>query len=258
MSPSFPWFVITEEGRGNTNTYEFESACSALVFFSQRWVACLLVDQDGLEVCASSGHNPFPFVLRRLRAELIALQKAIRSKDTLCRVVVNGLSGHVLDTQFPTSATIGDVKGRIECSWGLPPRMQKMILGTALLEDQDTMGSLISNHDADTPMALHFQMIADSSSIQQDYERIWQKINGERAKPTNLASRKKLTSWLEQADAMEETMTQKGIPVDTSPCRARVLERPSKLAHGCHRKKTTAFSKRPRPFRVTIASPFVF
>jgi len=257
MSASHSWLVITEEGRGNTNIYEFECTGHALEFFRQRWVACLLVEPDGREVSASSGCNPFPFVLQRLRSELLTLQKGKSSKwratvqyqyqlqkanhsskdavevaedlsegleghgaldvQSMCSVVVEGLSGRVFDTQFPKSATIRDVKGRIECAWGLLPIMQKMMLETSLLEDHDTIGILLGDCVADTAVALHLQMITDSSSIQQHYKSTRKKINDERAKPTNVASMKKLRSLLEQADTMEEAMTQKGIPVGYAP-----------------------------------------
>jgi len=166
------------------------------------------------------------------------------------RVVVESISGNSVEQRFPGSATARDVKDLLESSWGIAHPLQKLILGTREIEDCDTVGALqltAAEHDRDS---LRMLMIADSSLLQQEYDKLWLKVNFERMKPTNKTSQRRLLKLLEKADSLEESALRKGVTLERSRRNARVQERPSSLAPERIRKKRAP----PK----LVAVPFLF
>jgi hypothetical protein len=249
--------VLTEEGRGCFKSYDFASMHAAEEFFRHRWVARLLLDEDNQEVCASSGFNPL--ALGRLRSKLRSMKKSRKAGNRDLhtavtkeshRVVVESISGNCVEQRFPGSATARDVKDLLESSWGIAHPLQKLILGTREIEDCDTVGALqltAAERDRDS---LRMLMVADSSLLQQEYDKLWLKVNLERMKPTNKTSQRRLLKLLEKADSLEESALQKGVKLECSRRNVRVQERPSSLAPERVRKK-----KAPPTL---VAMPFLF
>jgi len=93
--------------------------------------------------------------------------------------------------------------------------------------DCDTVGALVADSDSSS---LNFVMVADFESIQTEYDKICQRVNYERMKPTNVTSSKRLARLLARAQALEEATLQKGISLARSYCDETVRERPSLLA----------------------------
>lgn len=204
------WTVIAEEGLGNTVSYEFTTVKAAQEFFGRLWVARLLVNQNGKEVSASSGWNML--ALARLREQLHAMQSAkTRHEACLCKVVVDRLSGSSFENRFSVSATVSEIKDCVAKSWGVARGLQKLVLDATIVEDNQTVASLIADSCADT---LHVMMIADGgNSIQADLHDIRKKVRKERVKPTNIKSISELRKLLERAETLEEALRcEKGGP----------------------------------------------
>lgn len=197
--PPNSWMVVAEKGCGNIKVYEFTRRRAALDFFGRQWVARVMVDQSGKELHACSGWNIY--ALRTLRLWLNSLQSATEFRETSpSTIAVSRLSGETFEADFPGSATISEVKNCAANFWSVPAAVQNMILETAVIEDDETVASLVANHGAGR---LNLMMIATT-----DLTEIKRKIQHERSLPTNVRSMRNLTQLLKEEEALERALRQ--------------------------------------------------
>jgi len=174
---------MTEEGPRNVKSYAFNCREDAEAFFARLWVARVLVDPLGAEVASGSGLNPL--ALQKIRRDLhVSL--------TLCRVIVevrhlySRRPDEVLELQLYGSATISQLKAKIEDACGAKVALQKVIHDTTPIADHKQISSLSVRNDSG---ARHLMMVIDARS---KIERLSDEIRRESLKKTDMVSIKRI------------------------------------------------------------------